>query len=397
MMYVTAIPPDLARLPVRHVVEPAASSATDARHPFRPHLRGQGATARQATAPSMHGVSEAAGAGSPLQPTDVGTRVSIRFRRDDGLLADVVGDLVALDDTQLRLRRRDGLVTTVPKTRVLATRRVPASVRDILALEELSGRTWPARHETWLGRWWLRAAGGFSARADASRLLGDPDRPVAEAFDAVRAWYRDHGVEPQLRLVAGSRFEAAAAAAGFQPTTTILVLAAPIARVRSRIAERSARFGGWADPGAGGRVGVVRTAVVRLESRPWTGWLAMFRGGTASHAADLLATPREVVFAAVEHAGDVLAIGRGARDEDWVELSAVEVRPTARRQGLAHRIIDAILEWAGGLGALRVFLEVAEANGPARSLYAQLGFTEHHRYRWWKPAEGADRPTLDAE
>ena len=40
-----------------------------------------------------------------------------------------------------------------------------------------------------MGDWLLRAADGFTGRANSALAAGDPGRPLPEAVEAVRAWY----------------------------------------------------------------------------------------------------------------------------------------------------------------------------------------------------------------
>ena len=69
-----------------------------------------------------------------------------------------------------------------------------------------------------------------------------------------------------------------------------------------------------------------------------------------------------------------LALGRVAAEE--AEVLTLGVCPAARRLGLGRALIDAMVARTLALGARRVFLEVAEDNKAARSLYAAAGFRE---------------------
>ena len=66
---------------------------------------------------------------------------------------------------------------------------------------------------------------------------------------------------------------------------------------------------------------------------------------------------------------------------DEAEILTLAVRPEVRRQGLARRLTRAAGDTARGLGAERLFLEVAEDNVAARGLYAGAGFVETGRRR----------------
>ena len=61
---------------------------------------------------------------------------------------------------------------------------------------------------------------------------------------------------------------------------------------------------------------------------------------------------------------------------DELQVTAVAVHPEHRRQGLARRVLEALLRLGQEAGAERVILEVASRNEAARALYAGLGFRE---------------------
>jgi ribosomal protein S18 acetylase RimI-like enzyme len=63
-------------------------------------------------------------------------------------------------------------------------------------------------------------------------------------------------------------------------------------------------------------------------------------------------------------------------------LTAVEVHPSHRRAGLATAITAALAAAAQSHGATCLYLQVEEANQPARALYARAGFTDHHGYHY---------------
>ncbi len=59
-----------------------------------------------------------------------------------------------------------------------------------------------------------------------------------------------------------------------------------------------------------------------------------------------------------------------------LQITAVAVHPEHRRQGLARRLLEALLQLGREAGAERATLEVASGNEAARALYAGLGFQE---------------------
>ena len=72
-------------------------------------------------------------------------------------------------------------------------------------------------------------------------------------------------------------------------------------------------------------------------------------------------------------------LGRVVVDE--AEILAVASDPATRRRGAARAALAAFEQGARARGAVRVFLEVAAANAPARAFYAACGYSGTGRRR----------------
>jgi ribosomal-protein-alanine N-acetyltransferase len=112
--------------------------------------------------------------------------------------------------------------------------------------------------------------------------------------------------------------------------------------------------------------------------RPWT----------AAEFALLLAESTTLLAARPEG----FALGRIAGPE--AELLTLAVHPKARRQGHGAALVVAFETEAAARGAAMAFLEVAASNGPARSLYAGLGYLPAGRRPGYYAPAGA--PPVDA-
>jgi [ribosomal protein S18]-alanine N-acetyltransferase len=62
-------------------------------------------------------------------------------------------------------------------------------------------------------------------------------------------------------------------------------------------------------------------------------------------------------------------------DAEW-ELENIAVAPAARRQGVATRLLSALLAHVRAENGSAIFLEVRESNQTARRLYEKAGFEE---------------------
>jgi len=75
---------------------------------------------------------------------------------------------------------------------------------------------------------------------------------------------------------------------------------------------------------------------------------------------------------------------------EW-ELENIVVAPTARRQGLGKRLLDALFSVARETNGGSVFLEVRESSAAARTLYERAGFEQTGRRKGYytDPVEDA--------
>lgn len=314
----------------------------------------------------VSGVSVIFGGG--LSPDDVGARVSVRHRRPDGV-ADVIGDLDFLDADGLAIRPSDGSLVVITMGSVVAARVVGPSARSARDLEAVAGRSWPAAEEAWLGGWWLRAADGFTARANSVRVLGDPGVPLDDALGFATEWYAERSLPLKLRTVMGSSVDRELGRRGWATQWETSMRTATIASLRRRLTG-------------------VPASAVQLTTHPPAAWLRRYREGALPPiAVSVLSGGPSVGFATIEGAagGPAIAIGRVSVEPPWAGLAAIEVSPDARRQGYGRAVLAALVRWATERGAIRCWLEVLVDNGPAITMYDALGFTEHYRYRYRTP------------
>ena len=71
-------------------------------------------------------------------------------------------------------------------------------------LERAAALHWQAPETEPLGEWRLRAAAGFTGRANSALPVGDPGLPLPEAVAAVEDWYRRRDLRPMIVLPQGA-------------------------------------------------------------------------------------------------------------------------------------------------------------------------------------------------
>nr|WP_329136119.1 GNAT family N-acetyltransferase [Streptomyces sp. NBC_01476] len=228
-------------------------------------------------------------------------------------------------------------------------------------LAAIASRSWPATETSPLGGWTLRAAGGFTRRANSVLVGGAPDRPVDEALAYVRRWYGERGLTPYLQVPDTSPFVPALDERGWIREADTLMRTAPLAPLTSL-------------PGGDD---------VTLSRTPDAAWTAAYHrtGELAGAALKVLSGGPSVWFASAPG-----VIGRVAVDGAWALFGAVEVAPEMRRRGLARSVMGALARRAYAEGAVAAHLQVEADNVAARALYDRLGFLDHSGYHYRRPA-----------
>ncbi|GGQ40651.1 GNAT family N-acetyltransferase [Couchioplanes azureus] len=312
-----------------------------------------------------------------LRRQDVGHRVVVRrivgVSHDRPLFTDALGELVELTETDLTLATAKGTLR-VPLAEVHRAKRVPAARRppaaEVAALELAANDGWPAPAQARLGAWILRSAGGWTGRANSALAVGDPDRTLDAAIDAVERWYAARGQRPLVNapMPLAAPVNAALDARGWTARPLTLV--------------QTARVGGLLEA-TGARDDLPTVELADAPTDDWYAMVAEHKGALPETAIQVLTGVPVAVFAHVrDAAGDLLAVGRGAvtGPDRWLGVSLLQTAPAARRGGLAAHVVRALAGWARQQGAARAYLQVEERNTAAVALYRKLGFRTHHTY-----------------
>jgi GNAT superfamily N-acetyltransferase len=319
-----------------------------------------------------------------LGPEHVGRRVVVRraLPGEHGpsggpALTDVLGVLEALTDETLLVRRDDGDAVTVDRSRVVAAKpvppRTPARTRITPeALQIVCEAGWRAPVRERLGDWLLRAAGGFTGRANSVLPVGDPGLPLAVALQQVQDFYARVQLPVQAEVVIGSAIAADLQARGW--------VAARPEQADTLVQVAALAAGGPRPPGRGG------APDVRLSERLGDDWLLRYgrsAGNDPGVVRSVLESGDRVIFAQV--AEPAIAIGRAVVTQGWLGVSAVEVEAGQRRRGFGSAVVDALMAWGSDCGARSAYVQVLADNAAGLALYARRGFRTHHGYRYLRP------------
>ena len=329
----------------------------------------------------------------PLDRLRVGMRAVVRHRLDDGL-SDALGEVVALDDSSVSVATRRG-VRVVPRGAVVAAKEVPPApsrrgaphlAPSMGDLQRVMVEGWPPIERAALGGWMLRAAGGFTGRANSVLPLGDPGLPLAEAVLAAERWYAERQLRPLFSLYGPEGFAVGDDALGtlltgrgYTDVNRSVVLTASV-----RALQSAARATG---PPAVGAAEVT----VHAETTPSPAWWAASDERRRRHrgtAEAIMAGSPDQVFLSLALGGQVVATARVAFARAWAGVFGVHVAPGSRRLGLATALMGAAAAHAEARGIASTYLQVEATNEAARGLYRRLGCATHHEYVYLAAPEG---------
>jgi ribosomal protein S18 acetylase RimI-like enzyme len=263
-------------------------------------------------------------------------------------MTDVIGTCLSWDGTTCVVAPESGPPVTIPLDLVVTGKPVPprASVRQRVSARDAERHSlplWPHVERVPLGEWELRTdpapVGRLLKRANSCLALGDPDLPLPEAAEQVRAFYASRGRDALAQVERGSEVDAGLSGLGWVhvPGGDAHFLLTSLAHA-SRLVGPDLEVEVEED---GPRVRVVR----RVDGRE-------------------------------------VGSGRAAVDGDWLGVHALEVAPEHRRQGHAGAMMAGVLGWGAERGATTVWLHVETDNVPALALYDRLGFRVHHTNRY---------------
>ncbi|MET7734619.1 GNAT family N-acetyltransferase [Streptomyces sp. NPDC005402] len=326
-----------------------------------------------------------------ISAADVGKRVSVRHLAETGVtrekFTDTVGVLTSWDDGVLMITRRDGQSVRIAESALVAGKVVPAErarrrgpAASYGELARIAARGWQPVESERLGEWELRAASGFTRRANSVLPLGDPGLPLDEALTAVRRWYGDRGLPAYIQTATGAAGTQEVLCAeletrGWTREVTAELWTGALAPVADRSPDEAVALSRQAD--ADWLARYQRKGVSEVALRVLGG------GSPRSSGAESGGGP-SVWFATVPGEDAPAAIGRCVVDGRWAGFAAVEVDSALRRRGLASTVMAALAQRALDEGASAAWLQVESDNAGARALYERMGFAAHHAYHHYR-------------
>jgi ribosomal protein S18 acetylase RimI-like enzyme len=241
----------------------------------------------------------------------------------------------------------------------------PAFARKI---EEASLRAWPSLEIEVIDGWELRAAGGFSKRANSVQPYSPSARSLSDKIDRCETWYESRGLPVVFRLTpfSDTGLDAALQARGYDAVEPTDVLSAPL-----------------------GKPGTLHDTVRELDLDAWVAHETSMRDRPPESVPLLRGIleccgQRRFLGALTPAAGsEPVACGLAVLDHDLVGLFNLVTAKPHRRRGYGMALTSSLLAWGVAQGARNAYLQVVRTNLQARALYQKLGFTDAYAY-WYR-------------
>ena len=240
-------------------------------------------------------------------------------------------------------------------------------------IEESGLKSWPAIDTATDGRWVMRAAGGYTKRANSVQSLDlSDDGDAAIRIERAVRWYRDRQLPPVFRVtpLAGPRI--LEALEGWRAFDHSIVLAMDLGPLSFQ--------------------GDENVALLPAVSPDWLTVQQQLRGyddATRERLRRIVERIKAPARGLVMYAGHgvpvasaIMIVGNGI-----IYTANVVTSEEHRRRGHARRMLETGMAWARQSGGRRAAINVVADNAPAIALYAGLGYVHHYEYHYRSPGK----------
>jgi arginase family enzyme/GNAT superfamily N-acetyltransferase len=261
-----------------------------------------------------------------------------------------------------------------PLALALADAAAQAPPGDVAGIEQHAVVAWPAVTTVDTGSWLLRHTPGMTRlRSNNAALPRSPARRTGQHLAQVEAFCAERGLPVAIQVSPAAQhdeLDTILDSHGYRHEAPIEVLTAHTA-----------------DLASSGRSPLA--AQVNLASELTPAWQAAF-GALNGHPDSTTVADRVITsirlpaaYASVSldgrPAGTGLFVGGHAT---WGGVYCMVTHPGFRRRGIGSAILTAGARWALDHGIARLYLQVEQANQPARRMYGSAGFSHFYSYHY---------------
>ena len=262
---------------------------------------------------------------------------------------------------------------------------------EIKAIEDLSLNAWPSHQMQLYDGWILRFSYFYTHRTNCVEQFGSSVLPIDQKVPYCEEIYRRWKSPCIFKItpLSDPELDPLLEARGYEKQNVTRVLH----RVLTEEADRPEDS--QPVPFTTQRIGSM-TVRDRIPDE-WIDALFAIKGNAMVKHLKIVpsmyaAIPKDVRCVYIRDEEKIVATGLGILDREYIGVYAINVEPGHRRQGLARRICEQILEEGKKAGARKAYLQVVADNAPALRLYEELGFKEAYTY-WFRLKDTLQHPS----
>lgn len=242
--------------------------------------------------------------------------------------------------------------------------------QTIRAIEEVAADAVPPAVVERLGGWRLRFNHGVKRRPNSVLANSDDGKlSLTEKIEQVEAFYTRYGFGARYQLSPVSR------PGNLEET----LLGRGYTRVPESVSVKTLEL---ADLPA------TAHSDLSFTTQPTDTWLSLYceieglSGAKREAFSEMVGRfPGRSCFALAHDQNErAAAVGVGVLHGGFLGLFNIATHPSARRQGLAVKVVAGLCGWAQNEGVHTAYLQVAGENSAAQALYERLGFRTRYEY-----------------
>lgn len=238
---------------------------------------------------------------------------------------------------------------------------------SVLMMEHRSLNAWPAPQTALMQGWALRAAHGYSKRANSANAMHPGAALSARLLQEIEAWYARRNLPVIFRVspLAGAGVDALLYANGYALHDPSLLMHRPVQSQDVRLPAiqiKPVLDDAWFNA-------CCLANAVSAEHQP-------------AHRSIFQTIGASCGYGRVLKQGRAVAWGLAVLERGAVGIYDAVVDPAERGQGHGSALLEGLLQWAAEQGAQSVDLQVSGDNRKAQSLYASLGFEVAYGYHY---------------
>lgn len=254
----------------------------------------------------------------------------------------------------------------------------------IIKLEELSMNAFPALSTVLLNNWVLRFANGYAKRANSVNPLNTCSDSEETTIEACESIYTRLGLDTVFKITEcayGKSIDALLENKNYTYESQTNVL---LKNLNTYLETDDSQT----------------VCIQKNFTDDWFSAFAQMNNISEKNAVTLrqmiALTIPETYFASIRENDQIVAVGLGVSQGDYIGMFDIFVHENYRRRGYAERIMNGLMTTAQTNGIQYAYLQVMENNEAAKLLYSKLGYTKQYQY-WYRVKPFSAHITADLQ